>query len=689
MRRRLAAAFLAAAMVCVPAAAHAAPVAPTPAPSEPPVENPIEDFFQPLPDGGGWIGGAIDGACKNPPEPVRPDRGIAGSITPKPSPVPGTADPFTDGATTTIAEQYGVAAFQWHTYGLECEGWGLGVLDPTAGGATTAANWVSGISEGGVAVLWGLADAVYAPDGWLTALDPAVTSVSTALYDGAFAPFAAFAALLLLVTLLIVAHRARLSRAFTSLLMVTAAITCAAAAANFPVAAGRTADGLISETLTGLNSAVVGVNREASTTPGVSAVDPIISRHMWRQWLMGTFGCADCAVAVEYGPRLFKASALTWDEAARVDADPTGYGVDVVETKRGEWETAVTEIEERHPGALSAVRGGNSSDRVGAALFALAGLIPIALFLGSSLLLIVGAYLIIRVVVMFAPLWALVAIVSHGVLPQVGRVVVAAVVNAVLFGAAVSASTLVFGTILSSAMPWWLALVVTGVIAFVMWKMLTPLRRLTALATGKKFADGMTDGASQAKDKAKATAGRYIGAVAGSATGNFLAHKAANRGKTQRGESVPYDRPERPYSTGAQAPVRVAPPEHQPVTEGQRALPAAPMKALGQAEEPAVTTSHEDVAYETVTPPDPARRKPPGYRYDHGPRDARADARADARGLPAGRVQPPVPVYEANAIIQKDGTRLYATGDTDGNRPVYMPAADAEDGASDGRTTGA
>src|SRR3712207_904259 len=121
--------------------------------------------------------------CKESPTPDMPRQGLASFFGPKPDTLPPEEDPFAEGATTTVYEQYGFAGLRWSTYDLGCGP--DAARNPEAVIGTAVSNWVMNLPVALSSLTASLTEASFRPS-FLDVFDPTLTRVSTALHDSLF-----------------------------------------------------------------------------------------------------------------------------------------------------------------------------------------------------------------------------------------------------------------------------------------------------------------------------------------------------------------------------------------------------------------------------------------------------------------------------------------------------------------------
>jgi hypothetical protein len=539
-------------VTAAPAMAAPAPVAAAPMPALP---------IPGLPD------------CEGEPTPQSPDRGFNGYVTPvPPDPPPLDADPFAADATVTVYETTGLAGYRWHMYVDSCI---TGPGQATNQALTSSANALMAVPVLCLGVVATLADVVY-NQRWLNVLDQPVGYVSEALMTGFTDPFLPVVLVAVALVMLVSIRRARLSAAIGTAVLVLVATTLATFAASYPTRVSQATDDITAGAVTAISGALAG-SREAA--PDVATVSPLVEAMLYDRWVAGTLGDTTSPTARTYGPQLYRASTLSWAELEVVRADPDGAGADLLDAKREQWDAAAAAVERSDPDAYEYLTGARSIDRVGHAIVALA-LIAILPFLLVSLLLVALSYLVIRIIVMFLPLVALVALLVRGTLSGVASLAAAAVVNSVVFAVGAAVAAYLYGVFLSpdSGIPALLGLLLAFLVSIAMWILLSPYRRLTHLVRSR---DALTAGSREAERLGGGVKG-FAAGVGKVALGVFAGRRAA--------EAAAGGGDEGDGATSGELPSRrgTARPEHSTVDAG-----GAPP---------------EPVAAEPEETPEPARR---------------------------------------------------------------------------------
>jgi len=597
------------------------------------------------------------GDCKEAPTPEVPGRGLSGFFLDAPDRLPPAQDPFAPGSTTTIYEQYGYAGLRWNTYDLGC---GTDVArSPDAVVGTAMSNWAMNLPISFAALTSSVTGAAFEPT-FLGIFDPVISHVSGTLYQRLFSPW--MPVVLVVVGLLILVRSRRSNLASTAAAVGWAVVVLLLAVVLFrwPVVAGHFADQTITSTVGGVAGGLNG-NAEG-TPPAVAASSSVHESIFYQNWLAGEFGDADSPTARKYGPALFKAQALTWREAAILEQDPE-RGQQIIEQKQEQFEDIAARVQEEDPAAYEYLTGHQSDTRVGYAILGTVATFLALPFLLVSALLLIGSFLVVRLAVMMFPAFATLGLFppARGIVINTGRVVGAALVNAVVFGVGAAVTVLGIGLILNpqSRLPGWLALVLMPVFSFVMWFALKPFRRLTAMTGSGVNPFGEAAGAfgSQSRRVGRLTKRAGVMAAAGFA-GNAAAAKAVPHGRDDSASAA------EPAAAGTAVPDRV---------EAQPALtPSAPAAVPPPAGSPAAVTAaatHEP--RQIPAPPAPGPQEPPAAARNDAP--VAEVAAVDPDGAPAGETFVPRPSEAASGVASEpewvDGEEVYA---------IYRPDRAAE-----------
>jgi hypothetical protein len=405
--------------------------------------------------------------CKESPEPDRPGTGLVGSLDP---PTYGIGEPG------SVYDEVGYAGLIWHNYDLGCVG--TAVFNP----ATTTDTWL-GNQTFNIAkfVVGGVNWSHYLiADGGelLSPLDDLVTDATRAMYEAVFTTWVGLALLLLSVILLVLAVRGDLARQTQRAMFAVLALVIGSAAYLAPVDWARAADGLLLDGVTEMQEGFLGQVGlgDRDTLPTV-----LVDQVVYTNWQRGEFGSADVPQAKDLGRPLLRAQTFTKAEVA--EGRDT---LELAEQKKAEFAALAERMGDRYPYFT-----GEAGSRVGVGILAVVQAMCIALFQLLSKVLVLVSMLLLRLMVMTAPVVAVIAILKPDVLPALMRVAGAAIVNTLIVGALAGLHALLVVSLFraDSGIDLWLGLLVTGVVTVVLWAVARPFRRLVSMVslTGDQF----------------------------------------------------------------------------------------------------------------------------------------------------------------------------------------------------------
>ncbi|HEX2895383.1 MAG TPA: hypothetical protein VHO29_15390 [Marmoricola sp.] len=507
--------------------------------------------------------------CKGPPVPDMPGQGIAAFFSGAPDTLPPEGDPFAKDSNTTIFEQYGYAGIRFSTYDLGCGP--DAARDPSAVVGTALANWMLQLPVALTALTSSITGFAFHPT-FLGAFDPTITKVSTALHDSIFATWSPLVLAVLGFGILLKSRRAAMATTAAAIGWSMFVVLLATALFRWPIGAGHLAD----DTVTGTLGTAVGhlSGAGANVDPGTAVASQVESAIYYRAWLAGTLGSADSATARKYGPDLFRAHALTWREAATVQAHPDSANV-IIGAKQQLWKDTAARIQASDPAAYEYLTGRRSETRVGYAVMAMVATFLALPFLLFSSLLLLGCYMIVRLAVMMFPAFATLGAfpAARGLVVGLGRTVGAAVINSIVFGVGAGVTVMVLGLLFApgNGTPAWLGLILMPLFTFIMWMALRPFRRLTQMVSphddhfrnmSGAFGDASRNKGRWLKKAAVSAVGAYTGNIAAAAT--LVASDEERRGPdTPRAEARPSAEPPPPVSWPAALPAPATAPQNR------------------------------------------------------------------------------------------------------------------------------
>jgi hypothetical protein len=457
--------------------------------------------------------------CQDEPAPARPDSGIAGWFLSAPK-NPPTGDPFAKDSNVSIYDKYGYAGLSYNTYDLGCGG---AARDPGATSMTEMANIVATPAMWLVALDNSVREYAYRPDSMWGWTNDFVKRASDALRDRVFTIWGAVALAVVGIWLLWGARGGNLSDAAVTAgwaIMVMGLVT---AVASWPIQASTVADHTLTGALGQVSSALSTQDADDKREPAVRASGVLTETILYNQWLRGTLGSADSDTAKKYGPKLYQAKALSWAEAAEMRKSEKDRNR-IIDRKAAEWKAAAAGVQKDDPDAYQYLTGKKGSERVGSSMLALISALVVTPFDIMASLLILVAFLIIRLAVAFLPAIGTIGILRPAAAPLRGllRTVLAALINCVIFGAGSAVFLLAVEVITgTNSLAGWQQVLLLWLTGLILWLLLRPYRRLTQLTGMDPFGE-LAGGLGKMHKKvfgdmkqlAMAGAGSYLGDVA-------------------------------------------------------------------------------------------------------------------------------------------------------------------------------
>lgn len=476
-----------------------------------------------LPESASAIPGLPD--CKAAPTPEVPGRGVEAFFQPAPASPPQVESPFAPGSKSSIFAAYGYAGLRWHTYDLGCTGG-----SPEASVGSTVANWLFTIPKAVVAATGALLGAAYEPS-FLRVFDPLVQTVVDALRKSVFDQWAGLVLAGLGFLIVWRARRSSLRTTAAALGWALLVMMLATVLFRWPVVAGQAADVTVTSTMSAVTTALGQNDANGRSTTGEVAAAGLHDALLYQVWLGGQFGDANSVTARRYGPALFDAQALTWAEAATLNADPAA-GQQIFEAKKAKFTQIAAQVQATDPDAYEYLTGRRSDARVGFAALALLAVACAVPFLIAASLLVIGALVITRFAVMLFPVIATLGLfpAMRSLVIGVGNTVAAAIINSMVFGIGTAVMVKAFGVVMApgNGLPSWLVVALVLLLTVVMWYALRPFQRLTGMVSPGHNHFGHAAGALGSVTRG---IGRVGGRLATTAAGVFVGERVRDKAK--------------------------------------------------------------------------------------------------------------------------------------------------------------
>lgn len=497
------------------------------------------------------------GDCKDAPTPDIPGTGTATWFLPSPDQDPAPADPFAATTTTSIYQQYGFAGVTFQTYDLGCGGF---ARDPADIIMNSVSNFLIQIPIALVAFTGWVLGAAFHPDTMFGDLDKFIGQVSGVLRAKFFN---LYSVPLLAAGALWMVNRAR-KRDFGSVVSWIAISVGLVAAlsvlSNYPTAAGHLVDNTVSSTVGQVSSGFAGQDT-GDVDPEVSAVANEHRAVLYGPWLTGTFGNSNSAMAQKYGPQLFDAQALTWQQA-HLDPDARKK---VIEDKQSAFGDIMSKIKDEDPSVYEIAQGKKSEIRLGSTIVSGFAAAVTSAFLLVAGLLMLAAFVIVRLGVMVAPV-----LLTLGLFPPllgrvraVGEGIFASVLGCMGFGIGTALDVFLVGQIMApgSSLSPLRQLLLIAVLSLCFFLILLPLANVHRSfrnafkragegfgGAAKRYRDGLRDDttreqreAMEAQRRRIEEANRRPETVTATATA-APEQWTASRGDGRRGTATPWNR---------------------------------------------------------------------------------------------------------------------------------------------------
>ncbi|MFG3557358.1 MFS transporter [Micromonospora sp. NPDC047557] len=440
--------------------------------------------------------------CRNAPTPGTPDSGLAGwfAAAPPAEAANGVAGRYS---------LYGYAGYSYNTYDID-GGCASSVLHPDYKFTTTVANGEFMVATAIIGASNALRERAWDPGSMWGWADPLVEKATKAVYEKVFSVFGIVTLCVVGLYLLWRSRQSDMSNAMTTAgwaLLVMVAVTALAA---WPVKSANIADGALVTSLGVVHDAVGPQAKEPAPgrcidpdrckdlrTPAVRASDTATETMLYRNWVRGVLGSADSETARKYGPALYDAKALSWDEVEKMRANPATREA-TIKAKQQQWARVAEQIQTEDPEAYEYLQGVRDMDRVGAGFIAVLASVLFAMFdLTASLLVLLG-FLIFRWAVIAAPILGTVGLLrpASAGLRRLANAVVAAIFNIAIFGTGAAIYLFAVDLIMSTpTLPGWLQVVLVWLCGVVGWLLLRPYRRITQLG-GKDSSEAVSSAGS-------------------------------------------------------------------------------------------------------------------------------------------------------------------------------------------------
>jgi hypothetical protein len=405
------------------------------------------------------------------PNPERPTAGFVATIDP-PRPEHGTPDhPY---------GHYAYAGTRWNTYSdspldLFCG-------NPFAHTDTWLGNQFFNVGKTVVAAnnsLWYLLTYSGQNGPVFSNIDHGLSTGAKSLYDNAFTPLLSLVLLLAVVWILFKTLKGALAHVATKLLWILFAFWVAASSYLMPGAYTTFLDSILTDGIREIQGAVLAANGYDSVNGMPQLLyDQVISK----TWLEGEFSSATSPIALQQGPRLLDSQA--WSKSDSVD---TVSQADL-DRKKATFEDVAAKV--RGTEAEAYFTGDNGS-RFGTGFLGMVrGLcfayFPLIAQLGQLL-----GMLILRLLILFAPILGLVMILYHRAAPGIARGLGKALGSCLMLAIGSTGYLWVLPIVLKDTTNSFLQMVIMAVITIIAMVLIRPFRQITSMVSGIVHAAGL------------------------------------------------------------------------------------------------------------------------------------------------------------------------------------------------------
>ncbi|MFI5623791.1 Tox-REase-5 domain-containing protein [Nocardioides sp. NPDC051685] len=320
------------------------------------------------------------------------------------------ADPFNNPETVTLESVYGTTP-AWVTYDNGCTGQFM------AGAGTALGNIMLQIS--GLLPNWShlLLATTVSPESPLRALENPVVEATAAVTDGVWKPWVSITLLIVAVVVLTRARDGHLARSFHAAAWAGLVLLITTWLITYPAESVDLVDDGVRGMVTTIATGFADHPGPEGTDPAVAAVagqmDDVVRATQYRSWVSGTFGDTESETAKAYGPDLFRATHFSFTEYDTYRDDPQGEGKKILDAKQEAFKKIAEQVEHEDPRAYEYLTGEHWNQRVTTSLINLIVVFATCGFLLAAGLAILLSFVLIRLLVPFAPAAGTLFMIDH------------------------------------------------------------------------------------------------------------------------------------------------------------------------------------------------------------------------------------------------------------------------------------
>lgn len=372
---------------------------------------------------------AFADGCGVAPLPERPGSGMVGTIDP---PTPGKGD-LNDNYI-----KYNYAGVVWHAYQDQCV-LGQTITDPNSVIDTWVGNELFDVGKNIVGATNSLHYVMLSPDSMFAPLDNGVQKAANTFYDNVYVRWFAPVALILAIMLFRYIWTGDLARIGKRTTWALAGMWLAASV----LALGplyTEADSILLQKTSQIEAGFLSPDQATSQ---LNAFPNELYNHViYTNWLRGEFGDPNAPQATQYGPELLADQAWTVDE----ENSTTSTDSAALAAKQNDYKSMPAKL-----GSTAGYFEGTAGSRTGDGFLALFQAIAYALFQLFAKAAVLLAQVLLRVLILAAPLIGLAAMVIEDLLPRVARAAGAVLFNVLLLSALAGIDALLLNLIFTAS----------------------------------------------------------------------------------------------------------------------------------------------------------------------------------------------------------------------------------------------
>ena len=393
--------------------------------------------------------------CGDAPVPEVPGTGMVGAIDP----------PSVDqGAKDSNYNKYGYAGTVWHTFNDNCA-LPNAISDPNAVIDTWAGNQLFNVGKNIVGATNSLHYQMMSPNSMFASVDNAVQNAANVFYRNVYVRWFGPVALLLAILIFRYVLTGDLAAIGRRGMWALGGMWLAASVLVVAPVYGQV-DSLLLQKTSQIQAGFLPAGQAGAQSDALP--DSLYQNVVYRNWLRGEFGNPDSPQAQQFGAELLNDQALTKTEESANDQA-------TVTAKQNDFKTLPGKL-----GPATAFFKGDAGSRTGDGFLAMFEALAYALFQLFAKAAVLLAQILLRVLLLAAPLIGLAAMLLPEVLPRVGRAAGAVLFNVLLLSALAGMDALLLTAIFGAGQKLSVLaqILLAGLVTVVFFMVGRPLRRI-------------------------------------------------------------------------------------------------------------------------------------------------------------------------------------------------------------------